>query len=68
MELEENCAVHMCGTRKTSFRVPARLLHGGLSVPVCMGPRYTEAEVFGLLVLPIGLLPLRLSHSWIYAK
>lgn len=38
MELEENCAVHMCGTRKTSFRVPARLLHGGLSVPVCMGP------------------------------
>lgn len=38
MELEEKSAVHMCGTRKTSFRVPAGLLHGGLSVPVCLGP------------------------------
>lgn len=38
MELEEKSAVHTCGTRKTSFRVPAGLLHGGLSVPVCMCP------------------------------
>lgn len=56
---------------KTSFRVPAGLLHGGISVHVCMDTGSLLLHITSshrnrgncLLVLFPGLLPLGLTHS-----